>query len=69
MRVNLVYIDRQNPISLNSKALPKVVTLQVIYFPSFHTLHGNVFIEALTQFLSRHLVKIKYALSITLVET
>lgn len=47
MRVNSVFIDTQKPTYLDSKALPKVVTLQVIYFWRFHTLHENAIIEAL----------------------
>lgn len=52
MRANSVLIDTQKPISLDSKALAKVVILQVIYFSRFHTLHKNVFIEALTQLIT-----------------
>lgn len=52
MRANSVLIDTQKPMSLDSKALPKVITLQVIYFHSFHTMHGNASIEALTQFIN-----------------
>ena len=52
MRANTVFIDTQKPISLDSKALAKVAILQVIYFSRFQTLHRNVFIEALTQFIT-----------------
>ncbi len=52
MTAKSVLINTQKPISLDSKALPKVVTLQVIYFSRFHTLHRNVFIEAVTQFIT-----------------
>ncbi len=52
MRANSVFIDTQKLISLDSKALANVVTLQVIYFPRFHTLHINAFIEVLTQFIT-----------------
>jgi hypothetical protein len=49
MRANSVFIDTRKPIFLDFKALPKVVTLQVIYFSRFHTLHR---IEALTHFIT-----------------